>query len=222
MKTEPISFAIGIPTINQWEKLQEYLQMYLVHFPKTQIFILDNGKQNCFFPGPGSENLTIIHEDGNIGVAASWNKLCRHIYAASHTHAMICNDDVYPGHSADYILSILEKYPRDLYKSSRDDMSVFILPKITFTRIGGFNTAFFPAYFEDRDYLRRLKLAGCSIMESIKFDPMIYKESQSSKKEPRLLDRFDFNERLYIDMWGGKPGFEKYDQPFNGSKRTAP
>lgn len=216
MEKQPISFAIGIPTINQWPvSLQQYLRFYRTDFPGIKIYIIDNGWQSIVIY---DHDVIVSSYPKNIGVAASWNQLCRSIYQDGHTHAMIVNDDVYPGRSKDHIQLILEKYPRDLYKSSRDDMSLFILPQTTFDRIGPFNTAFYPAYFEDRDYLWRMKLAGCSIMSSIKFDPMIYKESQSTKKDPSLLDRFDANELLYIEMWGGKPGFEKFTKPFNGSE----
>lgn len=219
MSSQP-SIAIGIPTINQWNAtLHQFLHSYVVDFPNTHIYIVDNGRQIGDLAAPvyqHKNNITIFYEERNIGVAASWNKLCKAIYDAGYSHAMISNDDVYSGHKKEYIINILQQFPRDLYKTSRDDWSFFILPKTTFHKIGVFDTTFSPAYFEDRDYAYRMRLCGCSVMQSIKFDPMIYKESQSSKKDPSLLDNFEMNQALYMEKWGGLPGKERFDRPYNG------
>lgn len=211
-----VKFAIGIPTINQWPLLKPYVGLYLGDFPKTPIIIVDNGNQDITFPGQYLVPINVLTQTSNLGVPASWNLICRTIFGNGFTHAIIPNDDIYWGRKGEELQTILEKYPRDLYKTSRDDFSLFVLPKTTFEKIGPFNEMFYPGYFEDRDYMYRMKLAGCSVMSSLKFDAMLFKESQSSQKDPSLLERFDINEELYIKMWGGKPGFEKYTKPFNG------
>lgn len=228
MSSNKISFAIGIPTINQAPLLNEFLDLYNRDFPDTLLIIIDNGKQSIQrkinqsieINNPESSGvLFVTHNTTNIGVAASWNLICKKIFDSGHTHAIIPNDDVYWGHNAERMNYLLSTYPRDFYKTSHDNWCFFVISKTTYQKVGPFNEAFFPAYFEDRDYFRRMKLAGCSVFESVWFDPQIMHESQSIKKDNSLLDNFDKNEQLYIDMWGGKPGFEKYDLPFNGKKK---
>jgi GT2 family glycosyltransferase len=214
-----VSFAIGIPTINQWPLLKSFLPIYTMDFPETRIYILDNGRQNIDVTG--FPNVIVIHQKKNIGVAASWNYLCREIFK-DHTHAAILNDDVLwrPNDSMRPLSGFISRSQRDFYKTQLDNWCVFILPKKTFEKIGEFNTLFYPAYFEDRDYMRRMKLAGCSIMQNICFNPIVYYESLSTKKDNSLLDNFDRNEQLYIEMWGGLPGQEKFDRPFDGKLKN--
>lgn len=214
-KTAPeISFAIGIPTINQWPLLESFLPLYNMRMPNTRIYIIDNGGQ--YVSTKWLRHFSYERMDSNIGVAASWNRLCQKIFTDGHTHAIISNDDVFWSMPPDQLKDFLAKHPRDIYKTQRDDFSLFILPKTTFEKIGPFDLVFSPAYFEDRDYSYRMKLAGCSVHASMRFDPAIYNESLSTKKDPSLLANFKLNQQQYVDKWGGLPGYEKFTRPFNG------
>lgn len=215
MKSNNPSFAIGIPTINQWPLLQTFLPMYAADFPGTTVYIVDNGAQGI----PADLAGTVVYqEEKNIGVAAAWNKLCQRIFYQGHTHAIIANDDVYWGYNEERMHYLLTTYPRDFYKTSHDNWCFFVITREMYEKTGPFNEKYWPAYFEDRDYFRRMKLAGRSIFESVWFDPRILYESQSIKKDNSLLDNFDKNEGLYIEEWGGKPGWEKWDKPYNGKE----
>jgi len=72
-----MSFAIGIPTLNRADLLLPTLAKYVTEdFKNIEIHIIDNGKQDLsflmIFP-----NVIVYEQDHNIGVAASWNKLCK-------------------------------------------------------------------------------------------------------------------------------------------------
>jgi GT2 family glycosyltransferase len=204
-------FAIGIPTYNRADLLLPALMFYARDYPNTEIFVIDNGNQDIKISK--IPNLKIIVSENNIGVAASWNKLCDIIYE-QHDFAMILNDDIYLGRKEWEIDNFLTNYKKDLYISTQDWCS-FILPKKTFEDIGRFDEQFYPAYFEDNDYTYRLILNLKSIYQVPFLNPFIYKSSQSILKEPSLRDGYLLNEKRYVEKWGGKPKFEKFRKPYN-------
>ncbi len=212
--TEKLSFAIGIPTINRYDLLKPFLAEYLINFPLTDIFIMDNGKQGInieFFREP---NLHIFTPVTPKSVAASWNFLCHAIYK-NHTHAFILNDDVFIGRTEHQIKQHLEIYQESDFIISQHEFCSFILPKTTFQSIGPFDEKFLGAYFEDKDYERRLLLAGKHTTRTAFINPSTYNKSSSIEKDPTLNKHFQSNWAYYREKWGGNIGGEIFTKPFN-------
>ena len=206
-----ISFAIGIPTVNQGDRLKSTLQKYQQDFPSTSIFIIDNGNQNI-----QSENNIIsqrpMPDYTRLSVAASWNVLCNIIFQ-SHTHAFILNDDVLYEKGFNTIIHTIQTYLADFYVSQGGFHS-FILPRETYQKIGGFDENFKGAYFEDRDYERRLKIAKMHTHRSLFLEPLVYETSASIKKDPCLNKHYSDNAEYYRQKWGGNQGGETFITPF--------
>jgi GT2 family glycosyltransferase len=100
------------------------------------------------------------------------------------------------------------------------DFSAYMLSKESYEKIGAFDEMFAPAYFEDNDYHRRVNLAG---MKAISVPSAIYYHYGSrTRMESGTLnltnENFEKNRQYYIQKWGGIPGQEKFDQPFNKLK----
>jgi predicted O-methyltransferase YrrM len=78
-----------------------------------------------------------------------------------------------------------------------------------------------PLYFADDDYYRRVRLAGYEFINTGL--QVIHHNNGSStlKSDPRLMFlnnvTFPLYERYYTAKWGGLPGSETYDWPFNGT-----
>ena len=66
------NFAVGIPTINRADLLNEALAVYAKCWPSLTIYILDNGNQNIVTQSPKQ---IVLKSSTNMGVAASWNFL---------------------------------------------------------------------------------------------------------------------------------------------------
>jgi GT2 family glycosyltransferase len=94
-------------------------------------------------------------------------------------------------------------------------MCVFAIHRNTYTLVGQFDEAFYPAYFEDNDYKYRLKLKNVDSQIQTFLDPIIYRNSMSMQKDKALASGFMKNRDYYIAKWGGRPGEEKFDKPFN-------
>lgn len=211
-------FAIGIPTLNRRDLLEEALEKYLVDFPGTDIYLLDNGQQDLHHwthPGESERLVQLITCMSNRGVAGSWNELCNWIFHHGHENALILNDDIYWGKNEGQVLTYLSGNPGSSFYGSTKNWCLYLLPKKTFTLVGKFDETFYPAYFEDSDYAYRMKLANCSQLYDTFFDPILYRNSMTLQKDRSINDKFMDNQNYFIKKWGGEPGKEMFSTPFD-------
>lgn len=86
-----------------------------------------------------------------------------------------------------------------------------------FSEVGPWDTNL-PQYFTDNDMYRRMRLANWELAESNL--PMKHEGSQTIHSDPLrkgLNDiSFPIYRNYYIWKWGGEPGKESFDVPFNG------
>ena len=94
--------------------------------------------------------------------------------------------------------------------------------------LAAFNTAAFDAtgpwdtvfsgYYADNDQYRRLRLAGYPTLESNL--PVVHHGSQTINSDPLRKHinniTFPIYGNYYADKWGGSPGNENFDKPWNG------
>lgn len=213
------TFAIGIPTINRADLLQPALEKYCRDFPNTAIYVLDNGNQT-FDVSKLGPNVFWIKTPHNIGVSASWNELLRNIYdgipgfSNPCQYAMVLNDDIELGKNENQIHRFIVE---NLFFMAVGEGTwcAWILSKVVFSKVGAFDTKFFPAYYEDNDYAYRLLLAGFKHTCHPELNPEVYRNSQTIAKDPELNANFERNKQYYIQKWGGEPMKETFMTPFN-------
>ena len=207
-------FAIGIPTLNRYDLLKTSLEKYLKDFPDTQIFIIDNGRQDIkkdFL----SKNLIVIEAPENVGVASSWNILCFTIFSLGYDNALILNDDIYLGYGIEVVNKAIENMQSGLVQSQHS-FSVFILNYQLWYKVGIFDEIFYPAYYEDSDYLYRMKLLGIIQDLDYSLNPSVLAISSTREKAPELVDQaMQANRLRYMEKWGGSPLLETYLNPYN-------
>jgi GT2 family glycosyltransferase len=209
-----MSFAIGIPTLNRADLLLPTLAKYVTEdFKNIEIHIIDNGKQDLTFLNV-FPNVIVYEQDHNIGVAASWNKLCKIIFE-KHNHALILNDDVYLGYNTDVVNSVIEKYEYSLVQSFVS-WSVILMSKYMYDYIGDFDETFYPAYYEDSDYLYRMKLKGIRQDVEAELNPQTVRISMTQERDPELVNAsMEVNRLRYIEKWGNSPLLETFLTPYN-------
>lgn len=205
------TFAIAIPTINQWDLFKPFLESYFSSFPLTDIYVLDNGNQNI---DSVDLMLHIIKPAERMSVAASWNHMCNLIFK-KHNYALVLNDDVLLDKTIGQLIDFLTLHANHDFFVSQHGLCSFVLPKRTFRSIGSFDENFKGAYFEDTDYEMRIKLAKLKVLRHSFLNPKIYNVSSSIKKDKSLNDNFENNRDYYIRKWGGTVGGETYLTPFN-------
>ena len=156
-KKKKHEFLVGIPTINRSDLLNEVLPKYFNDFHKNDIFIVDNGNQSII---ERDEKFEIYRPNKNLGVAKSWNIIIQKALELGYQRVLILNDDVYLGKNRKEVESIIEKfYHGDVIHSTKNFCS-FIISTFAFQMYDGFDENFYPAYFEDKDYMYRLKIEG--------------------------------------------------------------
>lgn len=207
-------FSIGIPTLNRFDLLEPSLHKYLEDFKGIDIHIVDNGNQGIKDAFAGYENVYVYQPKTNLGVAASWNFLCDVIFD-KHDFAFLLNDDIYCGYGTDEVLKAIENSKIGIVQSFHN-WSVLLLSKMLYENVGKFDEVFYPAYYEDSDYIYRLKLKGLLHEVDSSLNPNIAHRSMTQEKNPALVnDAMQKNRIKYIDKWGGSPLLEQYTTPYD-------
>ena len=86
-----MKLIIGIPTINRADLLNEALANYFEDFKNTEIFIVDNGKQEII---TREKNFVIYRPESNLNVSGSWNVIMDYAKKVNATHVLMLNDDI--------------------------------------------------------------------------------------------------------------------------------
>ena len=202
-------FSIGIPTLNRADLLNPSLEKYQRDFKGVEIHVIDNGQQ--YLP----ETTACIHkQDFNLGVAASWNKLCRIIFK-KNDWALLVNDDVYLGYTPEVVNAAILKSKVGIVQSYFN-WSVILISKELYEKVGEFDETFFPAYYEDSDYMYRLKMLRLRHEINFSLNPLVVMQSQTYEKAPELVNKAMKENRLrYIEKWGNSPLLELFTTPYN-------
>jgi GT2 family glycosyltransferase len=207
-----IKVALGIPTINRADLLNEALDKYRWTWSKRHIYIVDNGNQEIDDSNPWVH----IHRSfKNLGVSASWNWCLKKAFENGYTHIAILNDDIVWEKTIDQIEQFIKDNPAGLYVSG-GTWCCFILSYEAFMKVGGFDEGFYPAYFEDNDFCYRCRLAEIPRVTDPFFSPEVYRNSMTIDKDGSLNTNFDTNKEKFAVKWGGEPGKEKFKVPYDG------
>jgi GT2 family glycosyltransferase len=82
--------------------------------------------------------------------------------------------------------------------------------------IGDFDETFYPAYYEDSDYLYRMKLKGIRQDVEAELNPQTARISMTQERDPELVNASMQENRLrYIEKWGNSPLLETFLTPYN-------
>jgi hypothetical protein len=134
-----------------------------------------------------------------------------------YDYALILNDDVYLGYDTDTVEKAISCSPAGFIQSEKS-WSVFIISYNFYHAFGEFDETFYPAYYEDSDYLYRMKLFGVRQTIDPTLNPQIARISMTYEKDPELVNNaMQVNRERYIEKWGGLPLMERYLTPYNQS-----
>lgn len=213
-----VPMTICIPTLNNFDGLNKMIEgIEQGSMTPERYLIVDNSNGNYIASNPKVE----VHTFGrNLGVAASWNWMIDH----TSDLRLICNDDlVFHTDTLEiaynFIVNDKESYMWCSQLLAENAFSFFGISKKCIQDIGYFDDAFYPAYYEDCDYARRLLLKGkeitkipgllCDHAHSMTKKNFNYEQLQSHH------DTFAKNQAYFISKWGGMPTQETYTTPFN-------
>lgn len=209
---------IAIPTLNRADLLDELLtsldkqSSYI-----TELLIIDNGTQNINLDKFTNikDKITLQSPMVNLGVAASWNLARRYFSKNSNDWVLMLNDDINIGDKQlASIVKMLEEHKNKWMLVGPYYWSMYCVHQSCPVR---FDENFYPAYFEDNDFYRQIQLlnAGMYVGNIEVLTPTVKRNSMTIEKDPSVNKRFVTNRDYYIQKWGGEPGKEQFNTPFN-------
>lgn len=217
--------VFGIPTLNCYDLLNNLLKSIESNTViPDRVIVVDNGRK--FRPLETTLNLEIVVPKGNLGVAGSWNRIIEMSFEQDeNASVIISNDDLVLGNRAieNMVNSDSSFVLTDSSLSGLNMFSLYLIRKACTDKVGMFDSLFYPAYFEDNDFYRRMTLAEIETYTAKVEVQHIHGGSQTIKKfTPDEMEThhrdFRKNQMYYIQKWGGLPHHEKYTIPFNGEK----
>jgi GT2 family glycosyltransferase len=183
-----------VPVLNRYDLLQRMLDS--VDVPVDHLLIIDNGLgTDTLELSDKFAKVTHLRMPANLGVAGSWN-LGIKSFPYAHRWFIVSNDVVFqPG-----ALEKLAQARRDEITLTADapNWQAFALGDEAVTDLGLFDECgFYPAYFEDNDYMRRAEFAGVNIR---KLDIDLHHDNSSTIKsgyQSKNDKTFFANQRYY-------------------------
>lgn len=218
-----MSIIVALPALNgQWAHdclgtMREELRLRTI--------VIDNTAEGMHEPDAGWH-----YRDGaNLGVARSWNIGMDLACAHNADWLVVLSEAVRFGRlgGVDLLDALLQAPPE--YPILHVNNFAWHLQAIRYSTwevVGAFDPVFWPAYFEDTDYLYRMGLAGLpSPRENggqfahAYIDATDLGAGHSISQRLVQLSLTDA-ERRYVNKWGGKQGEERWRHPYNDPQLT--
>lgn len=211
----------SLPTLNRYEGLAELLDSVEAGtvLPKFY-FIVDNGGSlqkslQALSYRTWFERTHVYVPGENLGVAPSWNLALE----LGYPYTVIAGDDCrMEANTIEALVKAAQQRPEfGLYSpvvaegKRHSEWSCFLQTKALTDRIGLYDEVFFPGYFEDDDYRRRMSLAGtvpAKVLESV-----VHHIGGATSEQFSWSVRFEENQKRYAAKWGGIPGQETVSVP---------
>jgi hypothetical protein len=220
---------VAIPTLHCYEKLARlcsFLDESSHGYIDVAFYILDNGgelRKHSAIDVISSLNsrTEIIVPPYNMGVGPSWNWFIKKL-----GRCIISNDDVlFSRNDIELFLQSAEANLESIIfdvAGSSGGLNVFWMNRPQkWLEMGGFDEAFAPAYFEDDDACRRLEMEGLPRVR-VQLQDWSHDTSSTLRSGNGEYQKFHWccfhrNQLYYVRKWGGLPGAEQFNKPFNAS-----
>lgn len=191
-----------VPVLNRYDLLQRMLNS--IDYPIEHLLILDNGASHVeedigLNVPPTVDKTTYLPLPSNLGVSGSWN-LGIKLFPFADRFFFASNDMWFePG--ALETLDVNAKPDELTLVSEFPNWQTFVVGEDVVNRVGLFDEALYPAYFEDKDYERRCLHENVRI--NLVAAPVGHDNSSTIKSDSRFRFRNSTtfkNNRQYYDL----------------------
>ena len=226
---------IGVPILVQGEKLLRHIKS--IDVPVKRYYIVDNSEGNdssveeaidqicddhVADKYPNIEQVVVVQNNQNAGYPGSVNQIIRDNTDCDHW--VVTGFDWWPKpHEYKKLAARINSLKDGAFLGSgMDAMCGFVFTPSLLEGVGFLDENFFPGYFEDNDYRRRIQLhAGSYPTLRVESFPLTADHDRSStlnssdQFKKRNQYTFQKNYEYYLSKWGGAPNNEIYVKPFN-------
>jgi len=222
--------VVGIPVLNRADLLVRLIRS--IDYPVEKLVIVDNGDDPAVFAVLEQLNRTgdypfeIYYPGYNLGVASSWNWICRNNPAE---YWLLIGSDIQLARGD---LAKIDRFVRDnpqyVQCPANWGHSLFAIRQSAFDGAGYFDQNMWPAYSEDQDHCYRIKLAGLKWADvpdvhAVHGEPPLW-GSSTVWSDPELNKKSAVtqanNAEYYRRKWGGNVGSETFTHPFDDQELT--
>lgn len=196
---------------------------------RANTLFIDNSEKGFMKP----YKVRSIHHPENYGVARSWNMGAKEVVDQKLDYLIILSAAVVFRQGMDDFIRHLERTLDEGYYGVETQFSYHLvaIARKTFEEIGYFDENFYPAYYEETDFMRRMELAG--IKEIMDNPPSFPLHSVDAKRQGFALSikkgglHVDFLKLVdyFEKKWGLVPEYDDMKQrakmhkhPFNNPK----
>lgn len=219
--------AFIIPTFNLLHFTKQAILSIALR-PGDRIFVVDNGSTDGTLEWLREQQhrepfIDVIAFGKNRGVAVAWNRGLTEAFERGHPRALVMNNDVVL--AADTVDALERGYNKHLgivsshsvaamnalYLVERRptyelpvDYSCFMLSRAVFAKVGPFDEAYWPGYFEDQDFDCRAEQLG--VPRGCLGDAIVChyaSQTLQSGQLPNHTEDFERNRKRFMDRWGG-------------------
>lgn len=150
----------------------------------------------------------------NLGVARAWNVGARRVVADRLDYLIIVSASMLfgPIYQTTWMRQMREFWGSRVIEATGHSWHLIALHRATFERVGLFDENFYPAYFEQVDWCRRLKLVGWERafervwVNALSQGAALHNQTVSCPAPPLLA--------YYADKWGGPKLEETHQLPW--------
>lgn len=217
-----VEFAVVMAAVNCLSYSRQAVE---TAHPRSALYFIDNastdGTRKWAEDEARAGRLQYLPQDHNLGVAASWNLGIRQAFADGHQSVLVSNNDVvydldtipnlerWHTETRGFITVNSVAYLETLKHQDRvpllvqpPDFAGFVISKRIVDVVGWFDEEFRQSYYEDLDYLIRLKDAG--IVHGSAMDSLVlhYKSRTIHEGGVRAFPQQELNRRRFIRKWG--------------------
>jgi GT2 family glycosyltransferase len=214
-------YLLGVPVVTRTDLLKRALDSVRELWPDT--LVIDNSESGLV---PQAWPVPILRPPVSLTFAQTMNMLSRLAVEQECDAVLFMHDDAEAGRDT----------PARLVAIVGEAVTSGRRWGVAFTRydclaalstrmirdVGEWDTVL-PQYFSDCDYYRRVRLAGFDVIETGLPVVHIDHGSNTARSDPRreFLNRITLPlyAMYYARKWGGQPGHERFDLPFNLSTR---
>ena len=100
-------------------------------------------------------------------------------------------------------------------ESNHPNFSAFMVNRECWEKVGEFDEVFFPAYYEDNDFHHRMNLAEVKAVCYPSAMFLHYGSRTQNEALGRPLTNSGNQHARYVAKWGGDPGVETFNHPYN-------
>lgn len=228
---------VGIPILNRFDLLDRAIAA--LDYSSIELFVVNNNtvnaaNQEAFVQLKEKYQFDSFSPRYNLGVAASWNRIITTAWSRGYEFVYIGSNDTILAPGSLRALVEMEK-PENECLWLLKDFNFWCLRLSVVPKIGLLDENFMPAYFEDTDFHRRVRLAGLGYVHLgdvpiekngrvIPAAPATHLGSQTIASDAEYAEHNNntfntWNRNHYVLKWGGEPGQEQFETPYNNPKR---